>query len=202
MGGIERGTVTEVSGPFWPLAWPRRRKKNHLVAGVHIEKKWAIPMLRTLGDSVNNQGLLRALAPLGEASSAVLVANLGNQTQAKLEFHFPDANRARPAVDAVQDGLVLLRVLVVDHVIGMLDEQMEGSRDEKQEKEVLFGKVIFEEIEPALRQTTVNQQEAVVYASAVVRKLPGEHEGQKRAAVEAAGRRRESPGEKETQAEC
>jgi hypothetical protein len=168
--GIDRGKVTEVAGPLAP-ALDKAAKKHHLVAGVHIQKKWALEFLRMLGDPGRNYGYVRALAPLGESSSGVLVADLGTESRAALEFHFPDADKAQAATGALQDGLTLLRILVVDHVAVMMgdEEQLQRARDDREEQQFLFTKVLFEELEAPLRKVVVEPKGSVLHATGVVK---------------------------------
>jgi hypothetical protein len=165
---LDRGVVKEATGPLTP-ALAKAVKNHHLVAGLAIDKKWGEDFLYDIGREVRLHGLARALLPLGEARTGVLVGDLGQQTRATLDFHFPDEATARAGVDAVQDGLAMLRILGVGSVIGFMDEELEHSRDDQREHQAMFTKVLFEELEQPLRRATIQQQGTVVHSSAVVK---------------------------------
>ena len=146
--GIDRGQVTEVSGPLAP-ALAEAAKKHHLVGGVKIDKKWAIPFLRTIGEPTNNYGIMRALARWEKPGRRCWWPTWGRRPGPPWNFTFP-MRSAGLGMDAVQDGLTLIRILLVDHAIALMEEEMERCPGEEHERQVLFGKVVFQEIEPAL----------------------------------------------------
>jgi hypothetical protein len=166
--GLDRGVVKVATGPLTP-ALAKAVKNHHLVAGLAIDKKWGKDFLTELGHEPYLRGLACALLPLGEARTGVLVGDLGEQTRATLEFHFPDETTARASVDAVQDGLAMLRILGVGSIIGFMKDDLEHSRDDQRKHQAKFTKVLFEELEQSLRQATIQQHGTVVHASAVVK---------------------------------
>jgi hypothetical protein len=161
--GIEQKARAD-AGPLAP-ALEKALAKHHLVVGAQLNNETARGLQRVFSRN-RGMGLRRTLAPLLAARSGVLWADAGKETRADVEFHFPDATKARAGLGAAQDIITLLRVLGISQGIEWMEENLDTGRVEDEEREFFLMKLL-ERCETALRELKSEQRGTVAHLSAV-----------------------------------
>ena len=110
-------------------------------------------------------GLVRTIRPLLAARPGVVTLNLGKNLAAAAEFHYADEAAAKKAIGPIQDVAVLLRVFG----LGVLEEGLVfrgPPLEEGEMQKAMFEKLLFTEVEDALRSAKVEKKGNTVRVAA------------------------------------
>lgn len=169
---LERKVPATFQGPLAPALEFASADRATISAGWHVPAKELAIRERAFNEGRwggPERGLYRALVPLWQARPAALALDL-DTGRAQAEFHYADADAAKPAAIAAQDALVLLRVFALsDMERAFLDRHELTEPDELQKMNL--GKLLVAELGEALRSARVEIRGNTVKVAA---KLPSD----------------------------